>query len=383
MSQDGQQKTSGTRAGRPPALGSDDLAALRALGLERPGDSLDELTHRFVAATGRQVCSATVRKGLRSVGLVRVRPRREEHARVEAKAPSAPSSAPRYGYQGFHRDAGDGTRYPSSLVDAEWSLVEDLFCTSGRGKPPQYERRQMVDAICYVVRSGCAWRMLPHSFPPWTDVYKTFRRWSEAGKFETMHDRLRAMWRERQGRHVEPTAAVLDSQSVKTSPQGGVKGFDAGKKVKGRKRHILVDTLGLLLAVLIQPANLQDRDGGPPVVARGCAKYPSLQKLYVDGGYGGQCAEHLRQHHHLDVDVVRHPANRSVGHLHDGQMSLFEVPTGFVVLPKRWVVERTHAWSERPRRLDKDHDRLLTVSASWIWLAEARILSRRLAMASA
>ena len=127
--QDGQQKTSGTRAGRPPALGADDLAALRALGLERPGDSLDELPHRFVAATGRQGCAATVRKELQSVGLVRVQPRREEHVGVEAKAPSAPSDAPRYGYQDFHRDAGDGTRYPSSLVDAEWSLAEDLFCT--------------------------------------------------------------------------------------------------------------------------------------------------------------------------------------------------------------------------------------------------------------
>lgn len=119
------------------------------------------------------------------------------------------------------------------------------------------------------------------------------------------------------------------------------------------------------------------------MVARGCAKYPLLHKLYVDGGYDGQCAEYLHQRHHLDVDVVRHPANGSVGRLHDGQMSLFDVPTGFVVLPKRWVVEQTHAWTERPRRLDKDHDRLLTVSASWIWLAEAGILSRRLVMTNA
>lgn len=387
MSQESQeqpQEERRRRAGRPPRLGPHELAVLRGVALEHPGDSMDELRRRLAEVTGQAVCAATVRKGLRAVGLLRVRPQQAKDVPTESKAPSSPSShTATYGYRDDHRDAGDRTRYPSNLRDAEWSLVEDLFTTSGRGKPPQYERRHVVDAICYVVRSGCSWRMLPRSFPPWIDVYKTFRRWSDAGKFEAMHDRLRAMWREREGRKPEPTAAVLDSQSVKTSPQGGIKGFDAGKKVKGRKRHILVDTLGLLLAVFVQPASVQDRDGAAPVVERGCAKYPSLQTIFVDGGYGGQCAETLRKRHGLNVEVVRHPANRSVGRLHDQQLPLFEAPSGFVVLRKRWVVERTHAWNERPRRLAKDHDRLLSVSSSWLWLTEARILVRRLTAAAA
>lgn len=212
-----------------------------------------------------------------------------------------------------------------------------------------------------MVRTGCSWRLLPKDFPHWTIVFKTFRRWTDSQKFEAMHDRLRAMWRDRAEREVGPSAAVLDSQSVKTSPQGGPKGYDAGKKVKGRKRHILVDSLGLILALLILPANVQDRDAAAPVIATGIEKYPSIQKLF---------------------DVVRHPANDSVGRWQDErQQALFPVTKGFVVHPKRWVVERTHACNDRSRRLAKDHDRRLDVAESWIWLTEARLPVRRLTTA--
>ena len=256
--------------------------------------------------------------------------------------------------------------------------MSDIFENEGgRGKPPSYARRLLVDACCYVVRTGCSWRLIPKDFPTWTIVYKTFRRWTDAKKFETMHDRLRGMWRERAERQVGPTAGILDSQSVKTSAQGGPKGYDAGKKVKGRKRHILV--VGLILALVILPANVQDRDGAPPVVAKAMEKYPSIQKLYVDGAYGGECKAKLEHTHKIDVEVVRHPANGAVGRWQDaGQQSLFPVTKGFVVLPKRWVVERTHAWNDRSRRLAKDHDRRIDVGESWIWLTEARLLVRRL-----
>jgi transposase len=236
----------------------------------------------------------------------------------------------------------------------------------------------MLDACIYVLRSGCSWRMLPKDFPPWQAVYRTFRRWLARGLFETMYDELRALWRSRQRRAPDPTGAILDSQSVKTSTQGGPKGYDAGKKVKGRKRHLVTDTLGLLIAVLVTVASTQDRDAAMPAIDLAKAKVPGIRKLYVDGGYAGEATQKLRERHDLDVEVVRHPANRNVGSWHDGQIPLWEVPKGFVVLPKRWVIERTNAWNDRPRRMNKDHDRNLAVSTAWIWLAEGRRLLRRI-----
>ena len=167
--------------------------------------------------------------------------------------------------------------------------------------------------------------------------------------------------------------------------KGGPSGYDAGKKVKGRKRNLVVDSLGLLLMVSVVPANVQDRDGADQVVHDAIYKYPSLEKLYVDGGYSGTCAVHLKQEHQIDVEVVRHPANRNVGRwVNPDQGELFPVladSNGFVVLPKRWVVERTHAWYERCRRLIMHHDRLLSVSEAWVWLTDARMLVRRLTVA--
>ena len=157
--------------------------------------------------------------------------------------------------------------------------------------------------------------MLPREFPPWENVYRTFRRWAAAGKFEQMHDRLRELWRSREERAPEPTAAVLDAQSTRSSPPGGPSGYDAGKKVKGHKRNLTVDSLGLLLIVSVVPANVQDRDGADQVVHHAIDKYPSLEKLYVDGGYSGTCAVHLRQEHQIDVEVVRHPCQSQRGTL--------------------------------------------------------------------
>ena len=243
----------------------------------------------------------------------------------------------------------------------------------------------MLDACCYVVRTGCSWRTLPKHFPRWQNVYRTFCRWSGKGKFEQMHDRLRGQWREREERAQSPTAAVLDAQSTRGSPQGGGTGYDAGKKIKGRKRHLIVDTLGLLLAVSVTAASVQDRDGAHPVVAVAMNKYPSIEKLYVNGGYAGQCAQTVSQHHAIHVEVMRHPASPSTRRwVRVEQGDLFTVAAaadGFVVLAKRWVVERTHAWNERARRLIMHHDRLAAVAESWVWLTEARMLLRRLTTA--
>jgi transposase len=224
--------------------------------------------------------------------------------------------------------------------------------------------------------------MLPREFPHWDNVYKTFRRWSAQEKFEQMHDRLRAQWREREERQSSPTAAVLDAQSTRGSPQGGPSGYDAGKKVKGRKRSLVVDTLGLVLGVSVVAANLQDRDAATEAVARAAAKYPTIETLFVDSAYAGQCAQAIHENYGIRVDVVRHPANKLVGRWQCAEQGeLFPIPVnadGFAPLPKRWVVERTHGWNERARRLIMHHDRLPAVSETWVWLAEARILLRRL-----
>lgn len=366
-----------SRGGRPSKIGEDEKEILRQIVEASPLATLEEVTAAFRARTGLAVHSATVRKGLREAGIERQR------AAIVASDP-ADEPPKRYGYQPHHRDQTPEQRYPSCLTDAEWALVSDLFDNAGgRGVPPHYSRRALVDACCYIVRTGCAWRMLPAEFPPWQNVYRTFRRWVAVGKFELMHDRLRAQWREREGRSAQPSATVLDAQSTRSSPQGGPSGFDAGKKVKGRKRNLIVDTLGLLVAVTVTAASVQDRDGAHVPVAEAMAKYPTIETLFVDNGYAGQCAATLRDTHQLNVDVVRHPANRNGGcWRHVDQGELFPVAAdskGFVVLPKRWVVERTHGWNERSRRLVMHHDRRIDVSEAWVWLTGARMLARRLA----
>jgi transposase len=339
---------------------------------------MQELVLRLREQTGISVSVPTMYKALRNAGIKRTRAGGANGTVAQGPTDSIPP-ARSYGYSALHRDSGDAQRYPSSLTDHEWKLVADIFENSGgRGRPARYPRREILDACCYVLRSGCAWRMLPKEFPHWDDVYKTFRRWAAAGKFEQMHDRLRAAWRQREQRESQPTAGVVDSQSVKTSQQGGPKGFDAGKKVKGRKRHLIVDTLGLLLAVMITPANVQDRDAAPDLVKFALQKYASLKKVFVDSAYAGRCAHEIREKHSVEVEVVRR-GNPAVGRWHEGQMPLFPMAKGFVVLPKRWVVERTNAWNDRPRRMSKDHDRRLDVAVAWIWLTEARLLVRRIA----
>jgi putative transposase len=223
--------------------------------------------------------------------------------------------------------------------------------------------RRVVNAILYVLKTGCQWRQLPHEFPAWSAVYYYFYRWSGNGIWERLHHMLRSRLRERCGRHKHPTAGCLDSQSVKCSAVSGQRGFDAGKKVNGRKRHILVDTLGLLLTVVVTVASVQDRDGARLLLRRLPGSCKKLKKVWVDGGYSGRLVDWVVEQFKFCLAVVLRPKETRK----------------FVLLPRRWVVERTFSWLNHSRRLSKSYERLMRTDETWVYIAMIRIMLRRLA----
>lgn len=351
------------------AIQGESLEVLRHLVSTKRGATLVQLCADLRAATGISVTTVTLHATLKRMGL----------DRVKARRPAGAGAKPgRYGYGEHHRVAGDDRHFATDMTDAEWALIADLFDLppGSRGRPSIHPRRTMVDACVYVLRTGCAWTMLPKTFAPWRVVHKTFSRWSAQGKFEQVQARLAQQWRERIGKDAQPTAAVIDSQSNRISPQGGESGFDAGKKVKGRKRHLVVDTLGLLLAVSVTAASVQDRAGATTAIARACARHPNLTVLFADSAYAGKCAQALSHDHGITVEIVRKPSSR--GEWDNPQASLWPESTGFTVLPKRWVVERTHSWLERSRRLVMHHDRSPLHAQTWAWMAQVKMLVDRL-----
>jgi transposase len=268
---------------------------------------------------------------------------------------------------------GDSTRagrqrYATDLTDEQWAVIEPLLpAPSTGGRPEKHPRREIVNAILYVLRTGCAWRMLPHDFPPWQTVYWYFKRWREDGVVDQLHDRLRDQVRDRAGRDPAVSAGIIDAQSVRAADTvaTATRGYDAGKRVNGRKRHIVVDTLGLLLVVMVTGASLQDRTAAHQVLGRLKLVMPSVITVFADGGYAGKLVTFARRALRIAVELVPKPAGQK----------------GFAVLPRRWVVERTFAWLVRHRRLDHDYERLPATSEAMIkWAMIARMV-RRLAPA--
>jgi transposase len=258
--------------------------------------------------------------------------------------------------------------YPSSLSDAEWAVLVPLLkrpATPKGGRPPKHPLRHIVDAIRYLVRTGCAWRLLPSDFPPPGTVYWWFAKWAADGTLQQVHDALREQVRVQAGRNPTPTAAIVDSQSVRaadTVPRSS-RGWDAGKKVNGRKRHLAVDTMGLLLVVMVTAASVQDRDAARPLLWRLRASYRGIRLCWADAGYAGKLVAWAANLLHLVVEIVRKRPGQST----------------FEVLPRRWLVERTFAWISKQRRTVRDYERLPTHHAAMVTWAMIAVMTRRLA----
>ena len=285
--------------------------------------------------------------------------------------------------------------YPTDLSDAEFEHIEEHLPTANqRGRPKIHPPPEILNAIFYVLKSGCPWRLLPREFPPWRSVYHWFRAWRIDGTFERLNAALRETLRARLGRNPKPTAGIVDSQTIRTTGVGGTeRGFDPAKQVEGRKRHLLVDAEGLLMKVRVHSAKVPDQDGIRLLLEPMRGRLGRLWHLWVDAGYQGRGKRWAEEVLGLSVEVVRKPPTPVTEEVAERWAAEWakegkEVnwqrlmpPKGFKVLPRRWVVERTFSWLGQNRRMSKDYERLPESSEAFVYAAMTRLMVRRLARA--
>src|SRR3954447_3812105 len=272
--------------------------------------------------------------------------------------------------------------YASDLTDDEWALLApDLPPLVAAGAPRTTDLREVVNAILYRLHNGCAWPALPHDFPPEGTVRDYFHRWRRSGLWGKINDTFRRRVRQAEGRAEEPSAGIIDSQSAKGTRTSGSKGYDAGKKVKGTKRHLLVDTIGLLLCVVVHPANIQDRDGAKLVLAKARGLFPRLRLVWADGGYAGKLIEWTLRACGWVLTIVKRSDKAQGWVLTIVKRS--DKAQGWVLLPRRWVVERTFGWLSQCRALTRDYEFHPQTSEALIQVAMIHLMLRRLAKGGA
>ena len=272
--------------------------------------------------------------------------------------------------------------YATDLSDEEWRILGPLVPVAKRGgRPRAHETRELLDAIFYAVRGGCAWRLLPHEFPPWKTVYHYFRTWRIDVTWERVNGALRERVRAMAGREATPSAAIVDSQSGRTTEKGGARGYDGAKKINGRKRHLLVDTTGLVMKAKVHPADLADRDGVRLLLERAGAAFSRLGHLWADAGYRGSALrEWITERLGLSLEIVQ---RRSRWWWVPKDVEPEPIPAGFEVIKRRWVVERTFAWISRNRRLSRDYGFLAETTEALVYVCMIRLMVKRLAKGAA
>jgi transposase len=403
----------GKDLGAKPSLGAEDIAALVGWVGADPQASWRSLRRRMEEERGVKVSDWTLRRHYSESGGVR-------KGKLALLAKSQKGPATRTGFTEKHRRTpqpkGDRRGYPSDLTDAEWELLEPELRAAGVGQPRSYRLRDVVDALRYQTRTGCAWRYLPTDLPPWNLVHRYYSEWRHSGLFERVHQTLREKVRVAQGRSEQPSAAIIDSQTAKSAGAVEDVGYDAGKKANGRKRHILVDMLGLILLAVVHGANIQDREGATLLLNDELThRFPSVEVVYADRGYAGKLEDEVnamegvrmvivaRNAKHAattaeapkqasqpsDPDVSTQPAPATAANTMDSSLPSDSqalpgsgVPedktSGFKVLPKRWIVERTFGWLVRCRRLARDYEVTADSSSARLLIASAGLMLAQL-----